>query len=302
MDEVNVLPRGYPISGEWETRVAEVTPESDTYSYDYGTDDAFFPVASTPVLDDDGQPTGYQRIKRTDTDKTLAIPKMATTLTPYEVKVDILKTAIRDSELNLTGMTETVKTSHGGRKLFVGLDIPAEKQHIGHDDNVNLSINLWDSYDGSCALIVKAGCYRYKCSNMMLIGETISGVHKKHVGELVEDEIFAGVVTAIESWKIERDNFELWNDTPISEGDAYKSLLKFTDKQTIQDRLFAEFRKESGYGAATVWDFVNTLTAWATHTKARKGTEGNSLNARKDRQLAVLKFRNSDQFKSLTTV
>jgi hypothetical protein len=294
MNEINVLPMD-----EWEEKV----PEATNYYYEAGTDEAFFPVASTPVLDEDGQPTGYQRIKRTDTDKTLAIPKMAYTLTPYEEKVDILRSVVKNSVIDTTDMTETIKTSHSGRKLFVGMDFPAEKQAVGYkDDNVNLSINLWDSYDGSCSLIVKAGCYRYKCSNLMLIGETISGVNKRHTGEFVDEEIFSGVCTAIDAWKTERDNFELWNDTPISEGDAYRSLLKFTDKQTTQDRLFAKFREESDYSNSSVWDFVNTLTHWATHTKARKGSEDNSLNSQKDRQLAVLKFRNSEQFEKLVTV
>ena len=305
MNEINVLPMG-----ELDEKIPASPLQATTYDYDAGTDDAFFPVASTPVLDDDGQETGYQRIRRTDTDKTLAIPKMQYTLTPYEDKVDIMRSAVGEhSDIDLTGMTETIKTSHNGRKLFFGMDFPAEKQVVAYspsgDDSVNLSINLWDSYDGSCSLIVKAGCYRYKCSNMMLIGKTIAGVNKRHTGEFVEDEIFEGVVTAINAWRDERDNFELWNDTPISEGDAYKSLLKFTDKQTTQDRLFAKFREESGYSDASVWDFMNTLTHWATHTqakKAKKGSPDNSLNSRKDRQLAVLSFRNSDQFESLLTV
>ena len=281
-------------------------PEDTTYMYDHQTDEAFFPVASTPVLDEDGQPTGYQRIKRTDTDKTVAIPKMVYTIIPYQKKVDILKETVRNSEsIDITDMTETIRTSHEGRRLFVGINLPAEHQRIGYkDDGVNLSINLWDSYDRSCSLIVKAGCYRAKCSNGMLIGETISGIHKRHTGEFDEEklreEIFAGTLTAIDAWKMERDNFELWNDTPISEGDAYKSLLKFTDKQTTQDRLFAQFREESDYSDATVWDFMNTLTSWATHTKARK--KGNDLDSRKDRQLAVLAFRNSKQFENLLPV
>ena len=185
-------------------------PEDTTYMYDHQTDEAFFPVASTPVLDEDGQPTGYQRIKRTDTDKTLAIPKMVYTLIPYQKKVDILKETVRNSEsIDITDMTETIRTSHEGRRLFVGINLPAEHQRIGYkDDGVNLSINLWDSYDRSCSLIVKAGCYRAKCSNGMLIGETISGIHKRHTGEFDEEklreEIFAGTLTAIDAWKMER--------------------------------------------------------------------------------------------------
>ena len=45
---------------------------------------------------------------------------------------------------------------------------------------------------------------------------------------------------------------------------------------------------------------MNTLTSWATHTKARK--KGNDLDSRKDRQLAVLAFRNSKQFENLLPV
>jgi len=305
MNEINVLKTDI-CAEEWDTKV----PEATTYHYDAGTDDAFFPVSSTPVLDDNGEETGFQRIRRTDTDTTLAIPKLAYTLTPYEEKVDITRSVVREySDIDLTGMTETIKTSHNGKKLFFGMDFPAEKQVVAYspsgDDSVNLSINLWDSYDGSCSLIVKAGCYRYKCSNFMLIGKTIAGITKRHTGEFVEEEILEGVITAISAWQDERNNFKLWNDTPISEGDAYKSLLKFTDKQTTQDRLFAKFREESGYSDASVWDFMNTLTHWATHTKAKKAKKGspdNSLNSRKDRQLAVLSFRNSDQFESLLTV
>ena len=107
-------------------------PEDTTYMYDHQTDEAFFPVASTPVLDEDGQPTGYQRIKRTDTDKTLAIPKMVYTLIPYQKKVDILKETVRNSEsIDITGMTETIRTYHEGGRLFVGINLPAEHQRIG---------------------------------------------------------------------------------------------------------------------------------------------------------------------------
>ena len=287
------------------------TPDKKIWDYAAETDEVFFPVSSTPVMDDNGQPTGYQRIKRTDTDVTLAIPKLSYTLTPYEKRVDTIRSIVKNSGLDLDGMTETIKTSHEGKKLFVGINLPAEKEvvayHPNGDDSVNLSINLWDSYDGSCSFMVKAGVYRYKCSNHLLVGETVSSMTKRHIGaQLSYEEILEGTMISIDAWKMERDNFQKWNETPISEKDAYESLLEFTNKKTIQDDLFTKFRKEAGYGSGSVWDFVNTLTSWATHTKKdsedSKEKSNNYLNSSKTRQLQVLEFRNSEQFDKLVTV
>ena len=130
---------------------------------------------------------------------------------------------------------------------------------------------------------------------------------KRHIGaELSYEDILEGTMVAIDAWKMERHNFQKWNETPISEKDAYESLLAFTNKKTIQDDLFTQFRKESGYGSGSVWDFVNTLTSWATHTKKNSDDDNllnnNHLNSSKTRQLAVLEFRNSEQFDKLVTV
>lgn len=265
---------------------------------DYNENEVFFPIASIPVVDNSGEPTGYQRVHRQDTDKTLAIHKSKYTMTPYQDKVDILIDAVEGSTLDRDGMEMRLTTTHEGRKLFVGLDFPMEYEHVGEDDGANLSINMWDSYDGSSANIIKAGCYRKKCKNGWLIGNTISGVHKRHIGEFKPEEIYSGIVTAIESWRLERDNFRLWNETPIREGDAYRALVAFTDTQSLQDRLFTQFREETQYSQdSTVWNLVNSLTSWATHTKSR--TEANAAQARKERQLKVLDFQNSPAFAQL---
>ncbi|MBT5871986.1 MAG: DUF932 domain-containing protein [Candidatus Latescibacteria bacterium] len=273
-------------------------PTTPSRWMDHDDQEVFFPVSSIPVIDATQEPTGYHRIHRQDTDKTLAVLKTKYTLTPYSTKIDILDDAIQDSSLDKEGMERRLVTTHEGRKLFCAYDFPTEYQSISDVDGANLSINMWDSYDGSTSLIVKAGCYRAKCSNGLLIGDTISGVHKRHMGEFDPSEIIDGIMVAIETWHKHKTDLDRWARTSLKESDANIALRQFTDTQSLQDRLFALFRAEADYSStATVWNLVNALSYWATHTKSR--TEGNAAHTQKERQLKVLAFQNTDAFQDL---
>ena len=68
--------------------------------------------------------------------------------------------AIYASDLDTTGMTREIQQSHGGARTVVTYTFPAHKIQVKDGDDINLSISVLNSYDGSWKFMSLVGALR----------------------------------------------------------------------------------------------------------------------------------------------
>jgi len=254
---------------------------------------AFFPVTMQEMQTDDGfRVPGYRAVRRDDTMDILAVHSDGYNLTPYEDKVEIFRDAIQESNLDTTGMIEMLDMSHNGGRLFGGYTLPAHRVEIKEGDEVALKIAYWDSYDGSRALTIRAGAYRFACANYALSGKDVVNIKRKHTKNNDLGGIMEMVMGTLNSYMDDTENYRRWTGIPVN---SLKAQATFDGIQgateALKDNLLKRWVEATQYtGEGTLWDLYNVFTAWATHTE---GKGGNPLNSQAQRMERVVKLQNS---------
>ena len=204
-------------------------------------DEVFFDTDTVPLRNGDGTENGWYEHINVTTEKTISINKNGN-LRPYSESLNLMLGAVAQTNLDKYDVTAEFFTSNNGGRLFASVKFNNEIIAV-NNTTAAFQLLLWDSYDQSNALIIKAGSYVAVCANKQIVGDTISGVHSKHTKNFDYELAFDGVTRAINEWNTEKKKYEEWVSIPISEIVASRAIDEFTNSISQRDRIFTQFRE-----------------------------------------------------------
>jgi len=247
----------------------------------------YFPVGLRPLTCMGQTINGYQAVVREDESRVLAVHSDKYALMPNERVYALFDEAIRQSGLDTTNLRVADDISHDGARAFRQYLFPGHVEEIAGTE-IALRIIAFNSYDGSLSARYRAGFYRFVCANTAVIGRDAADFRVRHIGDMEEKipVIAQSVVTSAEGFIANAKRMRRWADVPLTHGDMEQLTKGFAEgNERLENQLFADAMRAN---AATVWDFYNVLTAWATHASVRSAK--NAAHAKTVREDKVAKY------------
>lgn len=146
-----------------------------------------------------------------------------------------------------------------------------EVDHItGKPDEINMTLELRNSYDGTLSVGYQAGAFRWVCSNGQFSGEMFSQLSKKHVQSLEIDDM---VQQFQDSPRMLERSIEIWSgwkgiEIPVMEATEFLKQSKTPEK--FQQAVLTQYEKEE----QNKYGLYNSVTNIITHsTKARNDND-----------------------------
>lgn len=187
--------------------------------------------------------------------------------------------ALKQSGLDLTGITRNVSQSYQGARTVVRYRLPAHTIQIGRssDDVVNLELSLLNSYDGSWSFRTMVGAFRMLCTNGMVIGKNFAHFYGKHTKNLDPQEAIMNVRHAAQTYL---ENAEVWKtmagrEITINEALEFFERVAGGDDNAMYKYLTTAHIKYVAEMGSTVWAVFNCLTDWSTHAASKKTKDEN---------------------------
>lgn len=260
----------------------------------------FFEVEKQSVITQGGAIVPKkQAVVRTDTNEVLSIVSNRYKLVNHEDAYVRAMTAIAASTLDTNGMTESIDYSYGGARMIAKIKFPEHRVTIQNDDEVDLQLNIHNSYDGSKPFTIDVGGYRLICSNGMIIGQTFSKISRRHTKGLDIDYYInqiqgmtEGFTEQVEVWKDEV-NVKLTTNNVIDFLDHIDLAEK--DKKYIGNQYLTE-RHSLG---DTKWALNNAITHWSTHSPVQEKSKANKSNIVYLREQKVQQIFNSHAWRKV---
>ena len=198
--------------------------------------------------------------------------------------------AIARSNLNTDGMTRDIQYSHDGAKTVVSYRFPAHRIAVTEGDEMDLQINVLNSYDGSWKFMSLVGAYRLLCTNGQIIGDSFSSYYGKHTKSLDVDYAISKLEDSLEVYL---RNAELWKQYPSSKISIYQAnnvLLKLSNgNDKMMELLNATYQKYVFEMGNNLWALFNTLTDWSSHAEVRnEANKASVVIGREQKVRAVL--------------
>ena len=225
-----------------------------------------FPVREIPAIGKELpiNNSGYKFIVREDTGQVLSCMTDEYKLIKNEEIIEKAMPIIEDRggimvEQNLFG---------DGARTSWQWKFPEVEVDVGDGDLMNPTININNSYDGSCEASAIAGAFRLICSNGLIIGLTFGKGSTRHsVWSKKNDfeQIIGGVISSVEN--IFKTDFRDLIDTKIDKKHIAKLIKLFPETQT--ESLFQYILTHE---PKTYWDLLNAATWVATH-QMKRGVE-----------------------------
>lgn len=158
---------------------------------------------------------------------------------------------IESSQLQVLGEW----TTHGERARF-SLIFPAKDRFnviLADGDEMRFRIEVFNSVEGSCRLMVVAGWLRFICSNGLILGTALMQLRQQHRQQLQIEELGRLLREALESAGEDQNTFAKWRSISINTG----ALTQWVDD---------DVREKWGIkGAARV--LAITATGWDAEPK-----------------------------------
>lgn len=175
----------------------------------------------------------------------------------------------------------------------------------GHKTEVGLRFILKNTFDGSSSVMFYGGVIDFFCTNGMISGE-YDVTKKRHTKNFNVDGFltaFDGAVTR-HVWMVDR--YQKWADRGIHNTMEVEKLFRILTsgsadepkkKNTLSDRLFAQYIDETHDRGKNVFSLVSAMTNYASHGSGRFGLRRNSgPDTLLKRQQTVSKWLSSKAF------
>ncbi len=259
---------------------------------------------------------------RTDTGAELGIHGHGYQPVPPKQMIDVTRNIIERSDLNTTGIQETIRTSHDGARTFVQYRLPDHTYRTPDGDVASLSLLAISSFDGTWPFMISAAAIQLTLTNLQVfVGGEVAVYKAKHTKNL-DIELGGRVVTkSLEAFENERELWEKWSRTHCSDEMALTLFAKAVKSKQVLKELneghsawdcidnLKRANRNLGYIwnqykniytkrlGKNYWSAYNALTDWSTHANTfRKSTEVNVASIANDRQEAVKSAIQSYQF------
>jgi hypothetical protein len=218
---------------------------------------------------------GWRRIYNVDRGTTLHVATDKYQLIDNDTCYGLFETALRDSDLDLTGMHIATDMSHGGGRTFRQYLLPAHNVPVKAGVDVALRIIMLNSYDGSMAFRGLAGAFNFVCANTSIFGNKAADFTVKHLGRQDMQGLIGNLVSAAEGFTLEAEGMRRWPEIEVSDTKAM-ALLRHVPaiSEAVYEHLTTQWLRAAinegePNGGRNFWTLYNVLTAWATHGDAR---------------------------------
>lgn len=282
----------------------------------YGAADFDIAEAGLTYTTDSGivLPSSKKVVYRTDTGAELGVHSSGYKPVPPKVMIDQTRAIILRSELNTTGIEETIRTSHSGSRTFVQYRLPNHTYTTPDGDTAALSLLAITSTDSSWPFMISVAAIQRACTNLQVfVGGEVAVFKSKHTSNLDIDHGSRTIVKALETFENER---ELWAKMVNTHISIRRAFLMFAEAAGCKDKVleimeafpnhggtqilaefkrsntamqylwdvFATYRKRFG---DTQWAAYNALTDWSTHAGVSKKSIDNVASIQYNRQETV---------------
>ncbi len=261
------------------------------------------------------QNTTKKVIYREDTGAQLGVHGLDyKAVAPHEM-IDVTRAIIERSDLDTTGIQETIRTSHNGSRTFVQYKLPAHTFTTPDGDTASLGLLAVSSFDGTWPFMISAAAIQQACTNLQVFVSGEVAVFKaKHTRHL-NIELGGRVITkALDLFENERELWSQWSNEAMTDIQAFTaaaeainatSALKiinsnpdYTPSQVLDKMPRVNSSLEYIWGTwqntyrrrlgANRWAFYNALTDWSTHSiTKRQSAAGNIAATRNKRQTII---------------
>jgi len=261
------------------------------------------------------QNTTKKVIYREDTGAQLGVHGLDyKAVAPHEM-IDVTRAIIERSDLDTTGIQETIRTSHNGSRTFVQYKLPAHTFTTPDGDTASLGLLAVSSFDGTWPFMISAAAIQQACTNLQVFVSGEVAVFKaKHTRHL-NIELGGRVITkALDLFENERELWSQWSNEAMTDIQAFTaaaeainatSALKiinsnpdYTPVQVLDEMPRVNSSLEYIWGTwqntyrrrlgANRWAFYNALTDWSTHSiTERQSAAGNIAATRNKRQTII---------------
>ena len=235
-----------------------------------------FPVKEIPAIGimpsnkkdydyDDIDNTGYKFIVREDNNQVLSCMTNDYKLVQNKDLFNLVSPIIKKENGTLT---DSRIFGDGSRAKWTW-QFNDNKISVGGTDKVAPTIDIWNSYDGSIAVNILAGAFRFVCSNGLVIGYILGKANFRHLKSnmsLEPDKIKASIEETVHKTKsIFTEEFPLLIDTKVKNSHV-RELIKMLPNQSGDDVVDYLLNQTIN----NYWDLLNTATWIATHKLNRK--------------------------------
>jgi hypothetical protein len=186
--------------------------------------------------------------------------------------------AIYMSDLNTTGMTRKISTSHGGGRTKVEYTFPEHRLSIREGDEIDLTLTVLNSYDTSWKFNSILGAFRLLCANGMIIGTAFQQYAHKHTLNLDIHRAIKELALSLDNFEANAENWKQYPHVSVSAFDVnrvFNSLAK--GSKSLRVALDESHKSYVIRLGDNLWALFNTLTHWSTHYKVRNAANASSI-------------------------
>tara|TARA_R110002110_G_scaffold294542_1_gene508519 strand:- start:181 stop:1119 length:939 start_codon:yes stop_codon:yes gene_type:complete len=233
---------------------------------------------------------------------------------PHEM-IDVTRAIIERSDLDTTGIQETIRTSHNGSRTFVQYKLPAHTFTTPDGDTASLGLLAVSSFDGTWPFMISAAAIQQACTNLQVFVSGEVAVFKaKHTRHL-NIELGGRVITkALDLFENERELWSQWSNEAMTDIQAFTAAaeainataaLKIINSNPnyTPGRVLVEmprvnssleyiwFTWQNTYRirlGANRWAFYNALTDWSTHSITKRQSAAGNMAATRNRRQTII--------------
>lgn len=288
----------------------------------YGAAD--FDIATAPLTYASGDkwliPSSKSVTYRTDTSEELGIHGHNYNGLQPKSCIDKARTLLERSPLDTTGITERIRTSHNGARMFIHHDLPAHTYETGDGDRASLSLLTMTSLDGTWPFVMSVAATQSACTNLQVFISGGVAIYKaKHTKSLDIDHGSNVIIKALDVFQNERELWRKWQGEKVRDMEAFKFFADALDvklesgftltspvatmnamprRNTSLEYMWnvysSVYSKRLG---ANYWAVYNAMTDWSTHFGAvRQSSQLNIASIQNDRQQLIRQAVNSHPF------
>ena len=170
---------------------------------------------------------------RDDTQNSLGVVSDSYQIAQHPDAFRTVERIIAGSELDLEGVKRTISVSHGGARAYAIYSLPAHTIETSKGDPSALQISARNSFDGSWCFHVDVGSVRMICTNGQVFLEDFAMFKSKHTRGLNMAHAARKLSNAVEVYANEVDRWKEWQQTDVSEAEAFNIFGKVANCKAL---------------------------------------------------------------------
>ena len=233
-------------------------------------------------------------IYRADTGEELGVHGLGYRPVAPKQMIDHTRTILERSSFDLTGLEETIRTSHNGSRTFVQYRLPEYSYVTPDGDTASLGLLAVSSFDGTWPFMISAAAIQQACTNLQVFVSGEVAVYKaKHTASLDLNRGSNIITNALNVFEKERELWEEYKNSKYTNGLAFQDIVKALDvksaKELAESHMYLEpmdiirrmprqnkaliyiYKKWQDYSRRlghNKWALYNAFTDWSSHAEA----------------------------------